>query len=177
VKRAGAASVPRPAQDSRTAGTPPDGAAERLAKGRACVDLGNCARLVSDCEFPRMSTHWLMTHSPDQIFTLYSTTRCARTRHVDAVNTFGVSAGHSASFRVVSRRQIQYFRSSRRFMRLVRFPAAPQRRCWSGPQALASFLFSSVIWDVSTPSVHPDRNESHDRRQRGGECGGPRGAR
>jgi poly(3-hydroxyalkanoate) synthetase len=47
---------------------------------------------------------------------------------VDAINTFGVSAGGSRLFCVVSRSQIRYFRSSRRFMRLVRFPAAPQRK-------------------------------------------------
>src|SRR5271156_555409 len=40
----------------------------------------------------------------------------------------GVSAGRVASFRVVSRSQIRYLRSSRRFMRLVRFPAAPQQK-------------------------------------------------
>jgi hypothetical protein len=27
----------------------------------------------------------------------------------------------------------------------VRFPAAPLRRCWSGPKALASFSFSSTL--------------------------------
>ena len=56
-------------------------------------------------------------------------------------NIFGVSAGRFALFRVVSRSQVHYFRSSRRFMRLVRFPAAPLRKSWSGPKALASFLF------------------------------------
>jgi hypothetical protein len=33
--------------------------------------------------------------------------------HVDTINTFGVSAGHFASFHVVSRSQIQRLRSSR----------------------------------------------------------------
>jgi hypothetical protein len=49
-------------------------------------------------------------------------------RAVDAINTAGVFAGRFTLFRVVSRSQIQYFRSSRRFMRPVRFPAAPQRK-------------------------------------------------
>jgi hypothetical protein len=62
--------------------------------------------------------------------------------HVDAINTFGEFAARVTLFRVVSRRQIPRFRSSRWFMRLVRFPAAPPRRYWSEPQALASFRFS-----------------------------------
>jgi hypothetical protein len=37
-------------------------------------------------------------------------------RCVDAINTFRVIAGRFTLFRVVSRRQIQYFRSSRRFI-------------------------------------------------------------
>jgi hypothetical protein len=45
--------------------------------------------------------------------------------HVDAINAFRVSAGHFASFGVVSRRQIQRFRWSQGFLRRVRFPAAP----------------------------------------------------
>ena len=39
-----ATSVPRPARDSRSAGAQPDGTAERLAKGPACVDLADCGR-------------------------------------------------------------------------------------------------------------------------------------
>jgi hypothetical protein len=54
-----------------------------------------------------------------------------RLRCVDAINTFRVIAGRFTLFRVVSRSQIQYFRGSRRFMRLVRFPAAPLRKRWS----------------------------------------------
>ena len=50
-----------------------------------------------------------------------------RLRCVDAVNT---TCCIRRSFRVVSRSQIQYFHSSRRIMRLVRFPAAPPE----GPQ-------------------------------------------
>jgi hypothetical protein len=38
----------------------------------------------------------------------------------------GISAGRVMSFRVVSRSQARCFRSSTRFMRLVRFPAARQ---------------------------------------------------
>ena len=38
-----ATSVPRPARDSRTAGAQPNCAAERLAKSRACMGLGNSA--------------------------------------------------------------------------------------------------------------------------------------
>jgi hypothetical protein len=70
--------------------------------------------------------------------------RGGRLRCVDAINTFRVIAGRFTLFRVVSRSQIQYFRSSRRFMRLVRFPAAPLRRCWSGPQVLASFFLLNI---------------------------------
>jgi hypothetical protein len=50
--------------------------------------------------------------------------------HVDAINTIRGSAGHLASFSVVSRTRFRRLRSSRRFMRLVRFPAAPPE----GPQ-------------------------------------------
>ena len=39
---------------------------------------------------------------------------------------FGVSAGHFAYFRVVSRIQIRCFRRSVRFLQRVRFPAAPE---------------------------------------------------
>ena len=49
-------------------------------------------------------------------------------RCVDAINTFRVSAGRFAYFRVVSRSQIQRFRWSARFLCRVRFPAAPPRR-------------------------------------------------
>jgi Transmembrane protein of unknown function (DUF3556) len=47
------------------------------------------------------------------------------TRLVDAINTSRVSAGHLAYFRVVSRREFARLRSSARFLRRVRFPAAP----------------------------------------------------
>jgi hypothetical protein len=46
---------------------------------------------------------------------------------VDAINTAGVFAGRFASLHVVSRAQISYSRSSRRFLRWVRFPAAPPK--------------------------------------------------
>jgi hypothetical protein len=51
--------------------------------------------------------------------------RSIRFRSVDAINTLRVSAGRFASFEVVSRSQIPRFRSSRRFLGRVRFPAAP----------------------------------------------------
>jgi AcrR family transcriptional regulator len=60
---------------------------------------------------------------------------------VDAINTFGVSAGLFALSGVVSRRESPCFRSSARFLSLVRFPAAPQRKSWSRPKALTSCLF------------------------------------
>ena len=78
--------------------------------------------------------------------------RQRRVVHVDAINTFGVSAGRLAYFRVVSRGQIQCFHSSRCFLRLVRFPAAPQERCWSEPQALASFLFHQEPMNIDSLS-------------------------
>jgi hypothetical protein len=84
--------------------------------------------------------------------------------HVDAINIFGVSAGtlasfrvvprRSASFRVVSHREIQRFLSSRPFLRLVRFPAAPQRESWSESQALASFLFHQHFVNSGRLSSH-----------------------
>jgi hypothetical protein len=43
----------------------------------------------------------------------------------DSINTFCVAAGHFTYFRVVSRRSIQSFRRSARFLGRVRFPAAP----------------------------------------------------
>ena len=43
---------------------------------------------------------------------------------VDVINTFRVSAGHFACLRVVSRSQIQRFRSSAPFLKGVRFPAS-----------------------------------------------------
>jgi hypothetical protein len=49
---------------------------------------------------------------------------------VDGVNTFRVSAGHLASFRVLSRSESRHLRRSDQFTRLVRFPAAPPE----GPQ-------------------------------------------
>jgi hypothetical protein len=49
-----------------------------------------------------------------------------------------------ASFGVVSRRQIQHFRSSRRFMRLVRFPAAPLRKALIGNNRSGPFRFPLV---------------------------------
>ena len=49
----------------------------------------------------------------------------SRRDRVDAINTRRVSAGRFACFRVVSRRQNRRFCSSARFLRRVRFPAAP----------------------------------------------------
>jgi hypothetical protein len=49
----------------------------------------------------------------------------------DAINAYSVSAGRFAYFGVVPRTQILGFRSSQRFLRLVRFPAAPLRKCCS----------------------------------------------
>jgi hypothetical protein len=69
---------------------------------------------------------------------------------LDAINTRRVSAGDCAYFRVVSRRQIQYFRSSRRFMRLVRFPAAPLQG--AGPQISGPF---SLKDRSKMPECHP----------------------
>ncbi len=51
-------------------------------------------------------------------------------RRVDGVNAFGVSAGHFASFHVVSRTRNPRLPSSRQFLSLVRFPATPLK----GPQ-------------------------------------------
>jgi len=50
-----------------------------------------------------------MSHSRDQIFTPYSTALCVRTQRVDVVNTFRVSAGRLALFRVLSRTQLPRF--------------------------------------------------------------------
>ena len=47
---------------------------------------------------------------------------------VDAINALGVSADCLALFRVVSCTQIPRFRSSLSYIRLVRFPAAPQQK-------------------------------------------------
>lgn len=69
-----------------------------------------------------------------------------RSRHVDAINTLRVSAGDFAYFRVVSRRQFRCYPSSRRFLGLVRFPAAPLK----GPQVSGPFLFGLPCC-ISTP--------------------------
>jgi alkylation response protein AidB-like acyl-CoA dehydrogenase len=58
---------------------------------------------------------------------------------VDAINTFRVAAGHIKYFRVVWRRLIQHFSRSSRFVRLVRFPAAPQSNAGQ----------SDKLWPVS----------------------------
>jgi hypothetical protein len=78
---------------------------------------------------------------------------CGPAISVDGINTAGVSAGHLALFGVVSRTRFRRFRRSIGFLSQVRFPAAPLRISWSGPQALASFRFPStcsaklaVIW-------------------------------
>ena len=70
--------------------------------------------------------------------------------HVDAINAFGVSAGRVASFRVVSRHQIHYFRSSSRFMRLVRFPAAPQQKV-----LVSGLSVDGTMDDDRADLVHP----------------------
>ena len=66
---------------------------------------------------------------------------------VDAINTVRVLASRFTLFRVVSRCQIRSFRRSQGLLRRVRFPAAPQRKCWSGPQTLASFLLRQAVAD------------------------------
>jgi hypothetical protein len=69
---------------------------------------------------------------------------------VDAINTFRLIAGCFTLFRIVSGRQIQYFRSSRRFIRLVRFPAAPQGKAGQGQKPWPAFFFidtsSRIAW-------------------------------
>jgi len=55
--------------------------------------------------------------------------------------TFRVSAGHFACFRVVSRSQIQRFRSSAPFLRRVRFPASSTERPRSGKSSRTWALF------------------------------------
>jgi hypothetical protein len=68
--------------------------------------------------------------------------------------SFGVSAGHYPFFRVVSRRRIQRFRRSARFLRRVRFPAAPPEK---GRRDAALFLSSSVLSSTfSSDTVAPN---------------------
>jgi hypothetical protein len=62
-------------------------------------------------------------------------------RPVDAINTFGVSAGHFASFGVLSRSQIARFRRSWLFLGRVRFPAAALRMNWSEQQNSDQFSY------------------------------------
>jgi hypothetical protein len=59
-----------------------------------------------------------------------------------------------ASFRVVSCRQIQRFRSSTRFLRLVRFPAAPQRKRRSGCSAFPIPASRPAVRGVAQPLLH-----------------------
>jgi hypothetical protein len=64
---------------------------------------------------------------------------------VDVINTFRVFAGHFECFRVVSRSQIQRFRSSARFLKGVRFPAAPQKgRRDAAPSSLAVCMTTAL---------------------------------
>jgi len=78
-----------------------------------------------------------------------------RLRSVDAINTFRVSAGHFASFRVLSRRQNAHFRRSAPFMQRVRFPAAPLRRARSGPVLLAqAWPFGHILGTPRNEVVH-----------------------
>lgn len=58
-------------------------------------------------------------------------------RTVDAINTFGVFPRHFASFPVLSGRPFRHLPGSQRFLRRVRFPAAPPNKpltCWPLPQ-------------------------------------------
>lgn len=121
-----------------------------------------------------MNTHWLMSHWRPRSFTQYSTAPCARTRHVDAINTDRVSAGRFAYFRVVSRSEIQHFRRSVRFLYRFRFPAAPQlkaqvretSRAWAWlPQQIRqqSGLRSSVMASLRTRG-RKDRTTSSAKR-------------
>jgi hypothetical protein len=70
--------------------------------------------------------------------------RSSRFRSVDAINTFGVSAGRFAYFRVVSHRRFSCFRSSARFLRLVRFPAAPPGKAGQGQKPWPAFFFINI---------------------------------
>jgi hypothetical protein len=70
--------------------------------------------------------------------------------NVDAIDTFGVSGGRVASFRVVSRTRIRYRCSSGRFPRLLRFPAAPQQNVHRTPRR------SSRLQAVSGGVIIPD---------------------
>ena len=72
-------------------------------------------------------------------FPLYCLTR------VDAINTCRCIRRCVTSFRVVSRSQIQYFRSSRRFMRLVRFPGKLHKENLVRRYNLASFLCTPTV--------------------------------
>jgi hypothetical protein len=69
---------------------------------------------------------------------------------VDAVNTFRVSAGRFAYFRVVSRTLIRYLPRSAGFLDRVRFPAAPQ----FGPRraSLVSPAGRPARWLRGTPT-------------------------
>jgi hypothetical protein len=63
---------------------------------------------------------------------------------VDAVNTFRVSAGTFASFRVLSPCQFRHFRRSTRFLRRVRFPAAPQKKVVRAIKLWPVFFFIDI---------------------------------
>jgi hypothetical protein len=64
---------------------------------------------------------------------------------VDVINTFRVFAGHFECFRVVSRSQIQRFRSSARFLKGGSIPGSstegPQR---CGPSSLAVCMTTAL---------------------------------
>jgi hypothetical protein len=90
-------------------------------------------RLIAPLELLRCSVARLVLRGPSS---------------VDAVNTFAVSAGHSASFGVVSRGQIRRPRSSRRLLRCVRFPAAPLEK--GRPEQ--RFVFPCLA-DINRPST------------------------
>ena len=67
-------------------------------------------------------------------------------QRVDVINTFCVSAGRFAYFRVVSRSQIQRLRSSARFLKGVRFPAAPPVGNGPGHKSWPVFFPHHVNW-------------------------------
>ena len=91
-----------------------------------------CSSLIDDVVYGGPAAGWSNFH-PSALKSRHAAriTRSAlRFRRVDAINAFGVSAGHFASFGVVSRRQIPAS-PGRRVSRQVRFPAAPLNRRWS----------------------------------------------
>lgn len=139
----------------------------RIRAQRCCVALHSCAYQQENwprrnnaighppqvrAPFPQVPYSVRVPLAPPRLDRCRLWHRQRRVLHVDAINTFGVSAGRLAYFRVVSRSQIHCFRSSRRFLRLVRFSAAPPtegpQRC--GPAVHRSRLtFNLLPWIAS----------------------------